>query len=381
MTADTNFCFSTTHRILFGRGTVRHLGQETASLGGKRALLVTGKRALHALGHLTKIESYLHDAELSVTLFSEVPPEPTLSVVERGITTLHAERCDVVVAVGGGSALDVGKAVAAIASAPGTLHEYFSGRELERKGYPFVAVPTTAGTGAEVTPNSVLIDEAEGLKASIRSYYMLPDVAIVDPELLLTVPPSVTASSGMDALCQAIEAFVSKGANPLTDTLAKDAAVRLLKHLPNAFENGSDITARTETALGSLMGGIAFANARLGLAHGMAHCLGIATSLPHGVICALLLPLVIRFNIPVVEEKYSMLAQASGLRDASALADEIDRLNQEMRISDSIPKLRLPSDTWPKIIAQTLAAGSTKSNPRPVTSADVESILRSLSHL
>lgn len=381
MTADISFCFSTTNRILFGPGTVHDLGNETAGLGGKRILLVTGKRALRTSGHLTKIESCLHNAGLAVFPFSEVPPEPTLSVVERGIGILQAERCDAVVAVGGGSALDVGKAIAALASAPGSVHEYFYGRELERKGYPFVAVPTTAGTGAEVTSNSVLTDEIQGLKTSIRSRYMLPDVAIVDPELLLTAPPSVTASSGMDALCQAVEAFVSNGANPLTDTLAKDAAVRLLKYLPTAFEKGSDITARTETALGSLMGGIAFANARLGLAHGMAHPLGIVTGLPHGVICALLLPLVIRFNIPVVAEKYSILAQASGLEDASALADEIDRLNQVMQISDNIPKLRPPRDTWQKIITQTLASGSAKSNPRPVSKADVESILRSLSDL
>jgi len=381
MTAGIDFCFSTTNRILFGPGTIRDLGKETAGLGGKRILLVTGKHALCSSGHLTNIESYLHNAGLAVSPFSEVPPEPPLSIVERGIGILRAERCDAVVAVGGGSALDVGKAIAALASAPGSVHEYFSGRELERKGYPFVAVPTTAGTGAEVTPNSVLTDETQGLKTSIRSRYMLPDAAIVDPELLLTAPPSVTASSGMDALCQAVEAFVSKGANPLTDILAKDAAVRLLKHLPNAFENGSDITARAETALGSLMGGIAFANARLGLAHGMAHPLGIVTGLPHGVICALLLPLVIRFNITVVEEKYATLAHACGLEDASALADEIDRLNQAMHISDNIPKLRPPIETWQKIIAQTLASGSAKSNPRPVYKADVESILRSLSDL
>jgi alcohol dehydrogenase class IV len=381
MSVDISFSFATTSHIIFGTGTVDSLGRETAALGGKHVLLVTGMRALRHSGQLSRVESNLQEAGMSVTTFSEVPPEPNLATVEKGISLLHAKQCDVVVAVGGGSALDVGKAIAALAKAPGTVQEYFAGRELEKKGYPFVAVPTTAGTGAEVTPNSVLIDETQGLKASIRSRYMLPDIAIVDPELLLTAPPSVTANAGMDALCQAIEAFVSKGANPLTDALAKDAAVRLLKHLPTAYRCGGDIEARKQTALGSLMGGIAFANARLGLVHGMAHPLGVVTGLPHGAICALLLPFVIRFNASVVGEKYSLLAKEAGLQDASALASEIEKLNQEMHISDNLPKLRVPKDTWPKIITQTLASGSAKSNPRSVTEKDVEEILELLYRL
>lgn len=215
---------------------------------------------------------------------------------------------------------------------------------------------------------------------------MLPDAAMVDPELTLSLSKESTAYSGMDALSQAIEAYVSKGANPITDALASSAAVRLLLNLPRAYTNGMDIEARTEVALGSLMGGIAFANARLGLVHGLAHPVGVITSLPHGLVCALLLPYVMRFNLGTSTAKYAGLARAAGIsqdkddnKAAIALINYIEQLNSNMDIEKQRSKLILDCNHWHQIISQTLASGSAKSNPRDAKAEDVEQILKTIS--
>ena len=380
-----DFTFSTAGKVIFGPEKLQGVGAEISALGS-RVLLVTGQGSLKRTGRLAKIEGYLNERSLYVAVFNDIPPEPSLEVVEAGIAECYRHKCDVVLAIGGGSVLDVGKTIAALVTASGTVHEYFHGRELEQRGLPFVAVPTTAGTGTEVTSNAVLVDTEQGIKTSIRSPYMYPDVAIVDPELTLTMPPEVTAHSGMDALCQAMEALVSRGANPLTDALAEDSSDRLIRNLPMVYKDSVNLSFRTEVALGSLMGGIAFANARLGLAHGLAHPLGVATGLPHGLICALLLPIAIRFNAMVSEVKYARLARRAGLAElhasdeeaVSILADIIEQMNEEMGIKARSSELQPPKEAWPTIISRTLTAGSTKSNPRPVTAEDIEQILGKL---
>lgn len=380
-----DFSFLTVGKVIFGSGRVHDIGAEAASLGS-RVLLVAGRGFARRSGLLSELQGLLAEESLEVVVFDEVPPEPSLSVVDLGIEKARSAGCDVVVAIGGGSALDVGKAVAGLAHAPGTVGEYFRGREVESKGLPFIAIPTTAGSGAEVTSNAVLSDQADGVKASIRSPYLYADVAIVDPDLTLSLPPQITAQSGMDALCQAIEACVSRGATPLTDALAEDASVRLILNLPLVYAHGDDLESRTQVALGSLMGGMAFANARLGLVHGLAHPLGVATGLPHGLICGLLLPAVIRLNAEVSAVKYAEIARMAGIADASGsdkaaaleLAGTIERLNAEMGLTAHLPGLRLSADKWPGIIAQALPSGSTKSNPRQVSSEDIEAILGGL---
>lgn len=377
-----DFSFCTVGRIVFGPGRLRDIGTEAAALGS-HVFLVAGRSFLRRTGRLAEIEGYFGERSLAVTVFDEVPPEPSLEVVERGMAELRAHGCDMVAAIGGGSAIDVGKTIAALAPAPGTVREYFHGREVERKGLPFIAVPTTAGSGAEVTPNAVLVDEERGVKASIRSPHMLADVVIADPKLTLTLPAEITADSGMDALCQAIEAFVSRGSTPLTDALSADAAIRLISNLLPTYQRGDDVGLRTEVALGSLMSGMAFANARLGLVHGMAHPVGVLTGLPHGLVCALLLPEVMRFNMPAAAAKYALLAKRAGIADthvadeeaASALVGAIERLNADMALEGRRSELQVGTEKYPAVITQTLASGSTKSNPRPVSAEDVEAIL------
>ena len=372
-----DFSFGTARKIIFGSGRLRDIGKEAAALGS-RVLLVTGKGFLRKTGRMEEIKGYLEEQGLKVAIFDDVPPEPHLDAVEEGIAECRKHDCDLVIAVGGGSALDVGKAIASLVHAPRTIDEYFHGREVEKKGLPFIAVPTTAGSGAEVTTNAVFTDAQHNVKGSIRSPHMLADVALVDPDLTLSLPPQVTAYSGMDALCQAIESYVSRTSTPLTDALSGDAAVRLIRNLPPAYENGDDLNARTEVALGSLMGGIAFSNSRLGLVHGMAHPVGIATGLPHGLICGLLLPLVMRFNMQVADAKYAVLARKAGLGSAVKLIAEIERLNSLMGLNDRLPEMRLSEDRRREVATQSVTAGSSSFNPRPATVDDVERILASL---
>ncbi|MCL6520136.1 MAG: iron-containing alcohol dehydrogenase [Armatimonadetes bacterium] len=380
-----NLTFQTAKKIIFGAGCIRDIGTEAASLG-KNAFLITGKTFLRRTGWLDKVLKLLEESKIKVNIFEQVPPEPTISNAQLALDSFRQSTSDIVIGIGGGSALDVAKTVAVIGRQPGTIYEYFYGRWVEQKGAPFIAIPTTAGSGSEVTPNSVLIDETERIKASIRTPLMFPDAAIVDPELTLSLSKESTAYSGMDALSQAIEAYVSKGANPITDALAKSAAVRLLTNLPKAYHNGMDVEARTEVALGSLMGGIAFANARLGLVHGLAHPIGVITGLAHGLICALLLPFVMRFNLETSTTKYANLARAARISNntddnkaAEALINHLEHLNSEMYIEKQLTKVILDRHYWPQIISQTLASGSAKSNPRQVTAESVEEILEIIS--
>ncbi len=350
---------------------------------GTRALLVSGGGSLRRAGRLAEVVDSLRSSGVFVCAFDGVPAEPALSLVDRGISVVAENHCDVVIAIGGGSAMDVGKAVAGLAQASGSTSEYFDGRVVEKKGLPFIAIPTTSGSGAEVTPNAVLTDEGRGVKASIRSWHLLADVAIVDPELTLSCSPETTAFSGMDALCQALEALVSKGATPLTNSLSRDAAVGLLRHLPGAYAHGDDLGARTEVALGSLMGAMAFSNSRLGLVHGLAHPLGVLTGLPHGLICGLFLPPVMRFNAHTSAGAYAEVARQAGMTSANDSDDHaaamlirrIERLNSDMGLNPYRERIAVPTSALRSFVEQTLASGSTKSNPRVVAEPDILQIL------
>ncbi|MHB1000574.1 MAG: iron-containing alcohol dehydrogenase family protein [Armatimonadota bacterium] len=379
------FSFTSVNKIIFGPGKISDIGSVTAEYGS-RVLLVTGKRFLRASGYLDRICESLTSSRVDLVVFDDVPPEPSLDTVERGIALCRQNACDSVIAVGGGSVIDVGKAIAILVGRTGSVHDYFHGSAIDNKGLPFIAVPTTAGSGSEVTPNSVLIDPITKIKASIRGPFMHPDIAIVDPELTLTMSPKVTAHSGMDALSQSIEAYVSLGANPVTDALAQSSVSLLVNNLCSAFHDGSNITYRTDVALGSLIGGMAFSNARLGLIHGMAHPLGVISGMPHGLVCALLLPIVMQFNMPVSICKYADLSRSSGTADTGAdnessardLINRVEWMNGEMGITGWIRRLKPDELYWEDIIDQTLASGSTKSNPVMVTREDIIGILKSL---
>ena len=289
-----SFEFAAPTRILFGEGRLREVGALATALGS-RALVVEGSGGRAGPLHELLRASGVATADLRVS------GEPTAALVERGAEHARSEGCELVVALGGGSVIDAGKAIAALLTNRAPLRDYLEvvgrGRPLTERAAPFIAVPTTAGTGAEVTRNAVLMVEEEGAKVSLRSPLMLPSVALIDPTLTYTLPPATTASTGLDALTQCIEPFVTPNANPLTDAVAREGMRRAAGALRRAVRDGGDVDARRDMAVASLCGGLALANAKLGAVHGFAAPLGGMFPVPHGVACARLLPIVTAVNL------------------------------------------------------------------------------------
>lgn len=378
------FEFASAHRILFGPGVRDRLAGETAQFGA-RPLVVSGSRA----GRIAGLIEQLDAAKLVVTPFL-VGGEPTVALVEEGVETARRNGCGSVVSIGGGSAMDAGKAIAALTANPGEVLQYLEviggGRALSIAPLPFIAVPTTAGTGAEVTRNAVLASPAHRVKVSLRSPLMLPRLAVIDPELTYSMPPEVTASTGLDALTQLIEPFVSSRANPITDSFCREGIRRAAGSLQRVYENGEDIEARREMALCSLLGGMALANAALGVVHGFAGPIGGMFPAPHGMICARLLPFVMRTNIRALRERapdspalerYAEVARLlTGRPDASAAdgVDWVEALCRDLKIRP-LSDYGVTSADFADIVAKTQQAGSTKGNPLPLTDTELREVL------
>ena len=296
-----NFEFATATRIVFGAGKLAEAGRIAGTLG-KRAIIVIGKSG----GAIQRAEPLLYQLDECATF--SVAGEPTFDDVRIGAQRARDEQCDFVISFGGGSVIDTGKAIAMLLANDGEPLDYAEvigrGQSIIKPSAPFVAIPTTAGTGAEVTRNAVLgslehhVNPAQGgVKVSLRSSLMLPRVALVDPELTYELPPVITARTGLDALTQLIEPFVSNKANPMTDALCRDGMQRVARSLRRAFEHGDDPAAREDMSLAALFSGMALANAALGAVHGFAAALGGMFDTPHGALCAALLPHAMRVNV------------------------------------------------------------------------------------
>jgi len=370
--------------IIFGTGAIEQAGQWCAQLGTK-ALLVTGRSSLRRSGWLDEIVSNLSDHGVTTTVFEGAEPEPSVNIVQAGCEMLREAGCDQVIAVGGGSSLDVGKAIGALAGEAGEAAEYHRGRQITEPGVPVVAVPTTSGTGSEVTPNAVLIDQERGVKASLRGDGLVPKVAIVDPQLTLTLPPAATAFAGIDAFTQALEGFTSIGANLITDKFAAEALGHLAGAIRTAYRDGDNLAAREHMSLGSLLAGIGFASSRLGLVHGLAHPVGVASGQPHGRVCGLLLPYVIDFNLEAAQEKYARTARLVRITDDSddeaaalSLRDWVTQLVEDLHIGQSLSDLGISEEDIEPMIAPAMASASTKHNPRQVTEYELRQFLEQI---
>jgi alcohol dehydrogenase class IV len=307
------FAFATATEIVFGPGARTTVGERARKMGS-RALVVTGRSDAPSADVIASLSANgLHVVRW------RVDGEPTVASARAAVEAASQHGADVVVGCGGGSAIDLGKAVAALLANTGNPLDYLEvvgrGQALTERSVPFIAVPTTAGTGAEVTRNAVLSVPEERQKVSLRSPLMLPALAVVDPELTLALPPALTASTGMDALTQLIEPYVSVKANPLTDAICLEGLPRVARALRRAVTDGNDLDARTDMALASLFGGLALANAALGAVHGFAAPIGGQFPAPHGAVCAALLPHVMKANV-----------QALGARD-------VDRLDRFVRVA------------------------------------------------
>ena len=352
-----------------GPGAVEALGEEARRLGS-RALLVTGRRALRAAGTTDRLVALLRGAGVEAVPFEDVPPEPDVACVDAARRAAREAGCDLVVEAGGGSALDAGKVAAGLAGEDAPTAEFHGARSVERPGLPHVAVATTSGTGAEVTPNGVISNPDARLKQSIRGPGMMPAATITDPELTLSCPPAVTAAAGMDALVQAIESYLSVHAIPTTEALSL-AAVRLTAgHLRAAYRDGADAEARAAMSEGSFMAGVALANARLGAVHGLAHPVGLCYGLPHGVVCAVLMPPVLERNREAVPAKYEALAGAMG----GEPVEVIRRLLAELDLAGALGPY--PEAQWERAIVQyAVKSGSSRANPVPVDEGFVRGVL------
>jgi alcohol dehydrogenase class IV len=353
-----------------GPGTIRSLGGEASRLG-TRALLVTGRRSLREAGTTQMLVSMLEEAGLEVVLFEEAPPEPDVATVDRAREQTADRECDLVVEAGGGSALDVGKAAAALANEEAPTADYQQSRDIARPGLPHIAIATTAGTGAEATRNSVLTDPERHIKQSIRGDGLMPNISFTDPDLTLSCPPEVTAAAGMDALVQAIESLFSVHAIATTKALSLVAAQLIARYLPVAYEDGSDRTARHALAEGSYMAGLALGSARLGGVHGMAHPVGLCYGLPHGIVCAVLIGPVLQSHVVSVPAKYMQLRDTLGSDPIRLLST----LRQELGLPSTLGPY--PEPDWEeRIIDYAVRSGSSKANPTPVDEHYVRSILQ-----
>ncbi|MGO8692745.1 MAG: iron-containing alcohol dehydrogenase [Rectinemataceae bacterium] len=378
------FEFATASRVRFGRGAVGEAGKAAAAFG-RRAVVVCGSDPAGAafLLDLLRVEGVEAYAQ-------PVRGEPSFGAVLRALEAARSFRAELVIGIGGGSVLDSAKALAALFANPGEILDYAevigSGRPLSAPSLPCIAVPTTAGTGSEVTRNAVLLSEEHAVKVSLRSPTMLPRLAIVDPELCLGLPPDVTASTGMDAMTQLIEPFVSNRANPLTDALCRDGIARAAGALPRAFENGRDLEAREDMSLAALFGGFALANARLGAVHGFAAPIGGAFRAPHGAICAAILPAVVAVNLRALRARdasnaalarYAEIAAlVTGAKDAEAEvgAEALSRLASGLGIR-GLGTWGIGAGDFPLLIERAKAASSMQGNPIRLEDDELAEIL------
>jgi alcohol dehydrogenase class IV len=370
------FEFATAARIVFGPGTVREVPAAAAEIG-RRALVVTRASADFKRAGIAGVPLPVHG-------------EPTVDIVRQGTLLAREAECDLVIALGGGSAIDAGKAIAAILGNGGDPLDYLEvvgqAKLLTRPSAPFIAIPTTAGTGSEVTRNAVLASPEHRVKASLRSPHMLPRLAIVDPELTLDLPPALTASTGLDALTQLIEPYVSVRANAMTDLYCAEGLRLAASALRRVWRDGHDFAARADMAFASLLGGLALANAGLGAVHGFAAPLGGTFDAPHGALCAALLPHAMRVNIAALRAapshserllRYAAVARTlTGRSDAAPEdgADWVASLCRDLEIRPLGAYGVRPADV-PALADQAARASSMKANPIVLTPGQLEELL------
>jgi alcohol dehydrogenase class IV len=380
------FEFSTAARIIFGPGTVKNAGSIAIKTGNK-ALLVAGKGGADP----DRLCEILSASGISWELL-EVVGEPTIEQVEQAIAFARQKSCDYVISFGGGSVIDTGKAISAMMTNPGELLDYLEvvgkGKSISQLAAPLIAIPTTAGTGSEVSRNAVLTVHNQKMKVSMRSPLMLARVAIVDPELTYSLPPAVTASTGMDALAQVLEPFVSKKANALTDLYCLEGIKRAARSLLKAYASGNDQQAREDMAYTSLLGGLALANAGLGGVHGFASPIGGMFEAPHGAVCARLLPLVVQANVTALRarapespilDRYLEIAKIVTGKPAATIKEGIEWL-EALVVQLNIPVLSnygIRSSDIPLLVENAAVASSMQANPIQLSKKELSQILES----
>jgi alcohol dehydrogenase class IV len=381
---EVEYQFATPTRILFGEGKAGAAAAEAAKMG-HRALVVTGWNG----ARVKPLVAQLNEKKIT-TLRFQVSEEPTVTLVREGIKKARRAGCDLVIGMGGGSALDTGKAIAALLTNGGEIEDYLEvigrGMKLKKKSAPFIAIPTTAGTGSEVTHNAVVGSPEHRVKVSMRSPLMQPSLAVLDPALTASMPPMITACTGLDALTQLIEAYVSCEANPDMDAVCREGVKKAARSLRIAYENGDDKAAREDMCVASLFGGLALANAKLGAVHGLAGPMGGVFPAPHGTVCARLLPQVMEANVSALQSRapdlpylsrYDELAKIVTGNTSATAADGV------VWVKDVCAAVRVPSlsdfglteNDFPEIVEKAKKASSMKGNPIVLTDQELTAVL------
>ena len=364
--------------LFFGSGAAGQTGAKIQELGLKKVLLVTDKGVLDA-GILGDLEKSLKEAGIPCQIFSEVEPEPTIQGIEAGTKMLKDFGAEGVIGVGGGSALDSAKAIAIMATNSGKIFDYVGFGKVPVRPLPVIAIPTTAGTGSEATFWSVLADKTQGVKLSVGGWNVMPTLAIVDPLLTASLPPAITATTGMDALVHAMEAYVSTNCQPISEGLAYHAMKLIARSLRQAVNHWKDAKAREDMIMGSLIAALAFNITRLGNAHALAIPLGIKYHIPHGEVNAILLPWVMQYNLPACPEKFIEIAELFGedtccltpMEAAQKSVKAIKALLRDIGIKQGLKKWNVKENELAEIVAKAVKSDNVKSNPRKTKEADL----------
>lgn len=368
-------------RIHFGAGCAPAAVAALAREGHRRVFLVTSPSVR---AHAETLAAALRAENATVAIVTGVPPEPTTACCEQLRATARAFAPDLVLAVGGGSVLDVAKLVAALHDRTEPISSFYGIGLLSGRRTALSCVPTTAGTGSEVSPNALLFDEAAVAKKAVISPALVPDTAVIDPQLMASLPPALTATTGIDALTHCLEAYANKAAHPIVDLYALNGVRLIAAHLPRAVRDGADLAARSAVALGSLYGGLCLGPVNTAAVHALAYPLGGEFHLAHGLSIALMLPHVVRYNLPAAPARYADLARALGVTGegadsdlAARGADRLAELCAECGIRPGLAHRGIPADAIPRLAVEAMKVTRLlKNNPRELTLADAETIFR-----
>jgi alcohol dehydrogenase class IV len=367
--------------LIIGAGAINQAGEQARWLGMKRVLIVTDPH-IKKVGYADQVRKSLFDAEVDSVIYDAVTPDPTVTNVEQALYDLRKGRCEGLVAIGGGSSIDIAKAVAVMATNDGWIGDYMGYHKVPKPGLPLIAIPTTAGTGSEVTKVTVITDTKRNVKMMCLDRHFLPTAALVDYELTLSMPKSLTAAVGIDSLTHAIEAYVSKRANPYTDMVALSTIRLISKNIRTAYFEPSNRAAREAMMLAATQGGIAFSNSSVCLVHGMSRPIGAYFHVPHGLSNAMLIPAVTEFSITAAPERYSMVAKEMGenieglnaMEAARKLVYALKKLNRDLEVPSpkeyGIDKSKYEQVVWDMAKAA-LESGSPANNPRVPTEAEI----------
>ncbi|MFB3896775.1 MAG: iron-containing alcohol dehydrogenase [bacterium] len=383
------FEFYSAGRLIFGTGSFSQLGP-VAKSEGNTALIVLGKNALRQSGIVNRLVKQLEENNIQYTFFEGLAHEPDVETIDKGVELAKSSGCQLIIGIGGGSVLDTGKAIAGMVTNDGTVIDYLEGvgrgKQFVHPALPYIAIPTTSGTGSEVTKNAVISSSNPNnkYKVSIRSPLLIPKIALLDPELTVSLPPEPTAYSGLDALTQLIEPYVSNNANPFTDTLAISGIKLVGESLSDAYQTGDNLAAREKMMLAALFSGYALANAGLGAVHALARPLGAYYLIPHGLACAILLPVIMELNLKYRMDKYAEIGIALTGKpfeneDIAAYAglDAVQKLNQELKVPKDFKAYQIKPADIPLLIEGAQGA-SLRDNPRELAKADLTALLHKL---